>query len=83
MFLTMVAASLAGCTATMPTVPGDKQSVNFNAALLQDCKDLPKTKSSSDEDLKDWATIVIDSYIDCATNKKKENAEIKKALNIK
>ena len=78
------ATFLAGCETMpkVPTVPGDKKVVEFDRSLLKDCKDLPKAKSGSDTDLKDWAADVTGAYVDCATNKKKENREVKKAFNI-
>lgn len=82
--LASAAAFLGGCASTpvVPTVPGDKKEVDFDRSLLKDCPDLPKAKSGSDTDLKDWAAAVTNLYVDCATNKKKQNREVKKAFNL-
>jgi hypothetical protein len=79
------AAFLTGCETVpkVPTVPGDTKTVEFDRALLKDCPDLPKAKSGADTDLKDWAASVTGLYVECATNKKKENREVKKAFNLK
>lgn len=87
-YLTMifVCVNLWGCPGTAPVIPPAIPSlgtVKFNADLLKDCPDLPKMKSGNDTDIKDHSASVIGMYVECATNKRLENAEIKKALNIK
>ena len=79
-------AFLVGCNHNPPVVPAIPEStktVNFDASLLKDCPDLPKTKSNADVDLKNHTSAVVKLYVECATAKKKENQEIKKVLNIK
>lgn len=83
-FFVSTALSLGGCATAIqvPAVPGDKKVVDFDRSLLADCPELPKAKSGSDTDLKDWAEAVIKVHTECAVNKKKQNREVKKAFNI-
>lgn len=75
---------LAGCGHNTPVaVPSEKQVVQFDKELLKDCPVLTKPKSPTDMDLRDWSASVLDAYDACATNKKKLNVEVRKALNVK
>ena len=80
-----VCVNLWGCLGTNPVIPPavpSLRTVKFSDQLLQDCKDLPKLKSSNDTDIKDHVSSVVELYVTCATNKRLENIEVKKAFNI-
>jgi hypothetical protein len=80
--LFMVCA-LCGCgTVQPPAVPSSSNTVNFDKGLLEDCKKLPHLKSSTDVDVNAWIASVTEIHIECAETKRKENEQIKKALNI-
>lgn len=68
-------------TATIASSPTVK--IDFDKRLLTECETLTHQKSSREEDVQEWITDTTGKYVRCAILKKKENAEIKKALNIK
>lgn len=80
----MVLASLTGC-AHEPTVaiPEGKHTVNFDRTLLADCQDLEKLKGPTDNEIKDNYEAVLKAYSECRTLKSKEDAEVKKAFQIR
>lgn len=86
----VVLAGLAGCaspvtkeidTAAIATSP--KVEIKFDKRLLAECEPLIESTSSREEDVKMWISDTSGKYLRCALLKRKENAEIKKALNIK
>lgn len=84
----MLLICLTGCNTApsqpeVPSIPEITKTVNFDQSLLKDCPTLPRTKSSSDEDLKSHISEVTKLYVECAKFKKAQNQEVKKAFNIK
>lgn len=73
-----------GCDTT-PLKPNvdNTQETKFDKRLIKDCRPLPALVSARETEVQDWATQVIKINSECSTLKTKENAEIKKALNIK
>jgi hypothetical protein len=80
----MVLGLLAGCAhdTVLPGIPEPSHTVNFDHALLGECKQLEKLTGPTDLEIKDNYESVLKAYSECRTLKSKENAEIKKALNI-
>lgn len=78
-------STLSGCASvtSQPAVPEGAKTVNFDKSLLQDCAPLPKLKSSTDTEIKDFLANTVKVYVDCSTNKRKLNQEVKKSFNIK
>jgi hypothetical protein len=75
---------LIGCVlAPKDTAFGTSTETKFDQRLLAECKDLPKLKSSKEEDVKPWIDTVANQYGECRELKRKQNAETKKALKIK
>jgi len=78
-------AVLSGCCTAPTQQPGvdNTRETKFDARLIQDCEKLPVLKSAREADVQEWSAQVLKIHSACATLKAKENAEIKKALNIK
>ena len=78
---------LSGCTTLFkkpdPAVPEGPKTVEFDRSLLTDCKAVPKLTGNTDTVIQAWISEFGKAYVECATNKRKLNAEVKKAFNIK
>ena len=75
---------LAGCPTPLPQPNVDTtRETKFDKRLIKDCEKLPELVSARETDVQAWASKVAKLHSDCATLKAQENAEIKKALNIK
>jgi hypothetical protein len=86
MWFVIVTLLIYGCD-TPPQKPetaiDQKREVNFDKRLLKDCDTLPVLPTAREGDVQEWARQAIKIHTECSTFKAKENAEIKKALNIK
>jgi len=88
LIIAMLAFALTGCDTMKKkepeaAVPPPTKTVNIDKALLQECGDIPNIQNPvTDQQLNDWIQRWAKIHIECATNKRKLNAEVKKALNI-